>query len=197
MRSMTILVGRCAFTGLMIACLTDSAHACGSVAQSFSAMMLETDKARLETFLEDHTCAEPARYSPDTADRYIAVVLLHAVRAGVSVDLVATVFGRYHCVARLAPYSGHRQIMDYIGKKRVLQMCPEDKLLRLYIVSAEGGANLRRAPGEDAAVIGAMAEGVAVENGWSGGEWIRVDTYLGRGYMHRSTLRHYIPPIDD
>ncbi len=167
--------------------------ACGSVFKSFSATMLEVDKERLESFLTAHSCNEPANYSPNHADQYIAVVLLHAVQAGVSVDIVESVFAKYHCVARLAPYSSHRRIVDYIGGERVQELCPEEELRRIYIVAADGGANLREGPVADSPKIGAVAEGVAVENGQVEGDWIRVETFMGTGYMHRSTLRQYLP----
>ena len=167
--------------------------ACGSVFKSFSAMMLEADKDRLESFLTAQSCNEPAEYSPNNADQYIALVLMHAVQARVSVNIVESVFAKYHCVAKLRPYSGHRQIVDYIGGARVNEICPEDEVRRLYVVAADGGANLRVGPTSDSQKIRAIAEGVAVENGRIEGEWIRVDTFMGTGYMHESTLRKYLP----
>jgi len=166
---------------------------CGSVSKSFSATMLEADKDRLEAFLTAHSCNEPAKYSPNDADQYIAVVLLHAVHAGVSVDIVESVFSKYHCVAQLESHSAHQRIVGYIGSERVQELCPEEELRRLYVVATNGGANLREGPASDSPKIGAVAEGVAVENGRIEGNWIRVETFMGTGYMHRSTLRRYLP----
>jgi hypothetical protein len=163
------------------------------VAKSFSAIMLEADRERLESFLDAQSCDEPARYSPYDADQYIVAVLMHAVQAGVPVEIVESVFAKYHCVAQLAPWSGHRLVVDYIGGRRVQEICPEDQLRRLYVVVADGGANLREGPANDSPKIGAIAEGVAVENGWIEGDWIHVVTFMGSGYMHRSTLRQYLP----
>ena len=96
-------------------------------------------------------------------------------------------------MAGLAPYSAHRRIVDYIGGERVNELCPEDELRRIYVVAAEGGANLREGPASDSPKIGALSDGVAVENGRVDGDWIHVDTFMGAGYMHRSTLRQYLP----
>ena len=166
--------------------------ACGTVAKSFSAVMLETDRESLEAILSSHSCSEPATYSPDDADEFIALVLLHAVQAEVPAEAIEPVFARYHCIAKLARYPAHRDIVAYLGESRVKELCPNEQLRRVYVVVSDGGANLREGPSLDAAKIGAVAEGASVEQGTVEGDWIHVKTYLGRGYMHVSTLRPYM-----
>ena len=154
--------------------------------------MLETDRDNLEAILSSHSCNEPAKYSPDDADEFITLVLLHAVQAEVPAEAIEPVFARYHCVAKLAPYPAHRDIVEYLGESRVKELCPGEQIRRVYVVVSGGGANLRDAPSLDADKIGAVAEGAAVENGVVEGDWIHVKTYLGSGYMHVSTLRPYL-----
>ena len=166
--------------------------ACGTVAKSFSALMLETEKDSLEAILSSHSCNTPAKYSPDDADEFVALVLLHAVQAGVPAEIIEPVFAKYHCVAQLAPYPAHRVIVNYIGKARVHELCPEQKLRRVYVVLADGGANLRSGPSVDTPKIGTIAEGAAVEDGIVEGDWVHVKTHWGSGYMHGSTLRPYL-----
>lgn len=83
-------------------------------------------------------------------------------------------------------------IVDYIGKAQVQELCPEQQLRRVYVVLAAGGANLRNAPSVDAPKNGAIAEGTAVEDGVTEGDWVHVKTHMGSGYMHVSTLRPYL-----
>ena len=176
----------------LVSFLPTPGMACGTVAKSFSAMMLETDRESLEAILLSHSCNEPAKYSPDDADEFIALVLLHAVQAKVPAEAIEPVFARYHCIAKLAPYPAHRDIVAYLGESRVRELCPNEQLRRVYVVVSDGGANLREGPSVDAVKIGAVAQGASVEQGTVEGDWIHVKTYLGSGYMHVSTLRPYM-----
>ena len=82
--------------------------------------------------------------------------------------------------------------MAYIGPRRFAEACDPEVLARIYVVKAKGGANLRSGPALTASKIGAIAEGAAVRNGVRDGDWVHVNTYLGNGYIHISTLRPYL-----
>ncbi|MEM7430382.1 MAG: SH3 domain-containing protein [Pseudomonadota bacterium] len=166
--------------------------ACGSVEDMFERMRFETDKAPLESFLEDFSCGTPSKYSPERADTYIAMVLINAARARVSKDKVQATLSSFNCAYSARHYHGYVEIKAYLGDKRFGAACDLDVIERVYVVTANGGANLRTKPSISAPKLGAIAEGVAVRNGTEESEWVLVDTYLGRGYMHVSTLRRYV-----
>lgn len=172
------------------------ATACGSVAQSFWGMILESDKDRLESFLQSQACSGELKFSPDRADSYIAVVLMNAAHAGVSKDIYETVLSRFNCVARLGKRTGYQVIVEYVGAERLSEICSRERLERVYVVKAEGGANLRASPSINGDKIGTVAQGVVAVDGESDGEWIKVRTYAGEGYMHATTLRPYLY-VDD
>jgi len=171
-------------------------NACGSPAQQFWSNILEAEKSRLEAFLKEQQCSGDLKYSPDAADPYVAIVLINAARAGVNTRIFEGVLTRFNCVAQLSNRSGYQAIIDYVGQDRYDELCRDEDLRRVYVVAADGGANLRASPSLDAQKIGAVANGAVAINGIQEGEWIKVTTYMGDGYMHESTLRHYIPPDD-
>lgn len=168
------------------------AFACGSVAQSFWGMILESDKGRLESFLQSHACSGELDFSPDRADPYVAVVLMNAAHAGVSKDIFEKVLSRFNCVAQLKNRSGYQVFIDYVGPERFVEICNPEKLKRVYVVKAQGGANLRASPSMDGEKVGTVAQVVVAIDGEPQGEWIKVKTYSGEGYMHESTLRAYL-----
>jgi len=170
--------------------------ACGSVAQSFWGMILESDKGRLETFLESHACSGELKFSPDRADPYVAVVLMNAAHAGVSKDVFESVLSRFNCVAQLKNRSGYQVLVDYVGQERFSEICSSEKIDRVYVVKSQGGANLRASPSLDGEKVGTVAQGSVAINGEPHGEWVKVETYAGEGYMHESTLRTYLN-LDD
>ncbi|MGB5335525.1 MAG: SH3 domain-containing protein, partial [Woeseiaceae bacterium] len=177
---------------LILIMLPLESFACGSVAQSFWGMILESDKGRLETFLQSHACSGELKFSPDRADPYVAVVLMNAAHAGVSKDVFESVLLRFNCVAQLKNRSGYQVLIDYVGQERFSEICSSEKLDRVYIVKAQGGANLRASPSLDGEKVGTVAQGSVAINGELHGEWIKVETYAGEGYMHESTLRNYL-----
>jgi hypothetical protein len=166
--------------------------ACGSVAQSFFGMLLEADKDRLETFLRSQDCFGELDFLPDEADPYVAVVLMNAAQAGVSKDLFEHVLSRFNCVAQLRNRTGYQVLVDYVGADRFAEICSPEKLQRVYVVVARGGANLRASPSVDGKKIGTVAQGSVAIDGEPHGEWMKVKTYSGEGFMHESTLRPYI-----
>jgi len=172
------------------------ANACGSAAQQFWSYILESDRATLESFLDSQQCSGDLKYSPDAADPYVALVLINAARAGVDKGVFENVLSRFNCVAQLSNRSGYQTIVDYVGEERFGELCKEENHRRVYVVSADGGANLRKTPSIDGQKIGAVGNGAVAVDGIRDGEWIKVTTYLGEGYMHESTLRPYLPPSD-
>lgn len=181
---------------LILLLLPLESFACGSVAQSFWGMILESDKGRLETFLESHACAGELKFSPDRADPYVAVVLMNAAHTGVSKDIFESVLSRFNCVAQLKNRSGYQVLVDYVGQERFSEICSSEKLDRVYVVKSQGGANLRASPSLDGEKVGTVAQGSVAINGETHGEWVKVETYAGEGYMHESTLRNYLN-LDD
>ena len=172
------------------------ANACGSAAQQFWSLILEADKDRLEAFLKEQQCSGDLKFSPDAADPYVAIVLINAARAGVDKRVFEGVLTRFNCVAQLSNRSGYQTIIDYVGEDRFGELCRGEDLRRVYVVTAEGGANLRASPDIDGQKIGAVANGAVAINASEDGEWIKVTTYVGEGYMHESTLRPYLPQDD-
>ena len=180
------------FLALVLLAAPLEAIACGSVAQSFWGMILESDKGRLESFLQSHACSGELKFSPDRADPYVAVVLMNAAHAGVSKDVYEEVLSRFNCVAQLNNRTGYQVLIDYVGPERFSEICSPKKLERVYVVKAQGGANLRASPSMDGEKVGTVAQGVVAIDGERDGEWIKVTTYAGEGYMHESTLRAYL-----
>jgi len=174
-----------------------TAEACGSVAQSFFSYSLETDRSRLESFLDTQSCGNEERYSPERADPVIAVVLANATRAGVPAKTIERVLTRFNCVATARDKPGYAKIVDYLGTTRYEEVCDLKALTRMRLVSSSGGANVRAAPSTSARRLGAVAEGALVKNAEQDGEWFLVDSFLGRGYMHGSTLKPYVSGPDD
>lgn len=169
-----------------------AAPACGSVAQAFASMMLEADKDRLESFLESQACHDNLKFSPHRADRHVAIVLMNSAHAGVSKNLFGDVLARFNCVARLRSRSGYQVLVNYLGAERFAEVCDADKLDRVYVVTASGGANLRASPSMVGEKLAAVADGVVANDGKQHGEWLEVTTYLGRGFLHESTLTKYL-----
>ena len=170
----------------------DSAEACGTVAQSFFSHSLETDRPRLESFLDSASCGDEEKYSPERADPVIALVLANSARAGVPATKIERVLTRFNCAATARDQPAYAKIIDYLGTTRYREVCGFSALARMLIVSSSGGANLRTAPSTSAPKLGAIAEGALVKNAERDGEWLLVDTFLGRGYMHESTLKSYV-----
>lgn len=181
---------------LMLLVVPLESFACGSVAQSFWGMILESEKDRLETFLQSHACSGELEFSPDRADPYIAVVLMNAAHAGVSKEIFEKVLSRFNCVAQLKNRTGYQVLVNYVGPERFAKICSSDKLDRVYIVKAQGGANLRASPAMDGEKVGTVAHGSVAVDGERNGEWIKATTYAGEGYMHESTLRAYLYMYD-
>lgn len=180
------------FFALILVVLPLESFACGSAAQAFWGMILESDKNRLETFLQSQACSGELDFEPDRADPYVAVVLMNAAHAGVSRDIFESVLLRFNCVAQLKNRTGYQVLVDYVGQERFNEICSAEKLDRVYIVKAQGGANLRASPSIDGEKVGTVAQGSVAINGEPDGEWIKVKTYAGVGYMHASTLRAYL-----
>ncbi len=172
-----------------------AASACGSTAQQFFSHSFETDKARLEQFFAEQQCIDDLRFAPDSADPLVALVLVNAADAGVDKRLYENVLTRFNCVAQIRrrSASAYQTIIDYVGEDRYAELCPEERLRRVYVVAADGGANLRATPDSRGERIGAIAQGVVANDGVRMGEWIHVTTHVGEGYMHESTLRLYLP----
>ena len=180
------------FSTLLVFAVASEASACGSVTQHFRVMSRETDAQKLDAFLDRYSCVPTVAYAPDSADTYIALVLINASRARVSKDKVASVLATFNCASLARALPGYVEIAAYIGVERFASACDPEVLSRIYIVVADGGANLRREPALSASKIGAIAEGIAVRDGKRQGDWVLVDTYLGAGYMHISTLKSYL-----
>ena len=182
---------------LLFFCTPLESFACGSVEQSFWSMMLEVDKDRLETFLESQVCSGELDFSPGKSDPYVAVVLINSAHAGVSKDIFGRVLSRFNCVAQLKNRSGYKVLVDYVGEERFNTICDSARLSRVYVVTAQDGANIRKSPSKDGEKIGAIAQGSVAVDGEVNGEWIKVRTYMGEGYMHESTLRSYLPVMPE
>ncbi|HNP64390.1 MAG TPA: SH3 domain-containing protein [Woeseiaceae bacterium] len=167
-------------------------HACGSVAQSFWSNVLEADQSRLDTFLKSQSCGDAVKYSPEHAEPYIALVLLNAIDAGVPKQTIEDTFKAFNCVSTVRHRSAYKKFVEFFGEERFLEICDSEALARMFIVQASGGANLRSAPSTSAEKLGAVAEGALVKDAQPEGDWFLVESYLGRGYMHKSTLRPYL-----
>ncbi len=87
-------------------------------------------------------------------------------------------------------------LVDYVGQERFSEICSSERLGRVYVVKSQGGANLRATPSLDGEKVGTVAMGSVAINGEPHGEWVKVETYAGEGYMHESTLRTYLNPGD-
>ena len=179
------------FATLVVLCIPLESFACGSAAQSFWSMILESDKSRLETFLKSQACSGELKFSPDEADPYVAVVLMNAAHAGVSKEIIERALSRFNCLAQLNERTGYQVLIDYVGQERFDKICDSDDLTLVYVVKAQGGANLRASPSTDGKKSGAVAQGSVAINGEPHGERIKVKTYIGEGFMHESTLRSY------
>jgi hypothetical protein len=116
---------------------------------------------------------------------------MNAAHAGVSKDIFESVLSRFNCVAQLENRTGYQVIIDYVGQERFAEICSPERLDRVYVVKAQGGANLRASPSMDGEKVGTVAQGSVAIDGELHGEWIKVKTYAGEGYMHESTLRAY------
>ena len=169
---------------LVLAAIPLESSACGSTAQEFFSYLLEADRSRLETFLTSQSCASEAKYSPTEADPYIALVLINAIDAGVDRKTIESVFVRYNCTSTVRNRTAYARIVDYLGEDRFAEVCDIESLRRMYIVQAEGGANVREEPSTEARKTGVVAEGSLVKNARIDGDWLLVDTYSGTGYMH-------------
>jgi len=178
--------------GFVLLIAASESLACGGVAHAFHRMKLETDPERLEAFLQTQTCSEELHFFPELADRPVFAVLKNAAAAGVSVDLFERVLTRFNCVAKLADQPDYRVIMDYVKPDRFAALCAPEALARVYIVQVTSGANLRATPSIRGAKVGAVQFGAIALEGEVSGEWIKVRTYMGEGYMHESTLRKYL-----
>ncbi|MFK7885753.1 MAG: SH3 domain-containing protein [Gammaproteobacteria bacterium] len=182
--------------GFFLATMMAESFACGGVAHSFYRLKLETDRTVLERFLQTQACSGDLQFFPDLADAQVYTVLQHAAEAGVAMDVFERVLSRFHCVAKLADRPGYRKIVDYVGDEKMSALCAPEALARVYVVKASGGANLRASQSIDAAKVGAVQQGAVAVNDESEGDtsaqWIKVRTYAGEGYMHRSTLRTYL-----
>ena len=153
------------FLALVLLVVPLESFACGSVAQSFFGMILERDKDRLEAFLRSHACSGELKFSPDRADPYVAVVLMNAADLGVSKDIFEKVLSRFNCVAQLNNRTGYQVLIDYIGQEQFAKNCSPEKLDRVYVVKAQGGANLRASPSIDGRKVGTVAQGSVAVNG--------------------------------
>jgi hypothetical protein len=167
-------------------------YACGSVAQSFWSNLLESDKSRLESFLKSQSCSDAEGYSPERAEPYIALVLLNAINAGVPQQTIEATLKLFNCASTVRERTVYGKIVEFLGEERFSEVCDVEALSRMYIVRASGGANLREAPSTSAAKLGAVAEGTLVKDAVLKGDWLLVDSYRGRGYMHKSTLKPYL-----
>ena len=98
----------------------------------------------------------------------------------------------FNCAYSARDHDGYVEIKAYLGAETFSKVCNTDILAQVYVVAVQGGANLRTEPSIAASKLGAIAEGSAVRNGTRDGDWVYVDTYLGSGYMHASTLKRYL-----
>jgi hypothetical protein len=117
---------------------------------------------------------------------------MNAAHAGVSKNIFESVLSRFNCVAQLKNRTGYKVLIDYVGQERFAEICPPGMLDRVYVVKAQGGANLRASPAMNGEKVGTVAQGSVAVDGEPHGEWIKVKTYAGEGYMHASTLRAYL-----
>lgn len=170
----------------------DVAFACGSVAQNFGAYEQNKNKTKVEAFLKSQACGSDDSYSPLHAEPVIARVLANAIEIGVPGENIEGVFKKYNCLYTARHQEIYRKISDFLGEGKFAKYCNLEKFKKMYVVSSDGGANLRSKPSKTAKKLGTVAESVLVTNGKVYGDWILVDTYSGTGYMHSSTLKPYI-----
>ena len=171
--------------------LPGAAAACGTVGQAFFTYVIDTDKDRLEQFLTTEACGTAEGYSPEEADRLIAQVLINAIESGVSRNVIEPVLRKYNCAYRARDRWPYKKIVEFVGTDRFDEFCDVSSLQKMYVVSAAGGANVRKSPSLSARKLGAIGDGVLVKNARREGEWLLVDTYIGTGYVHESIVEPY------
>ena len=167
------------------------AAACGSVAQHFFGYPASGTLEQKQSFLEQTPCSMSEAYSPENAEEWVAKALINAKAAGVTDAVINRLLSEYNCVHDLKGTKLYKRLRREIGADQFDSRCDLEQLARMYVVVPKSGVVLRSGPSRDSKRMAAIAHGALVRNGSVVGDWVEVETYRGRGYIHRSLLRQY------
>lgn len=143
------------------------------------------------SFLEKNSCGVPINYIPRKAEPIIVDVLVDAAESGVNREIINKVLKKYNCVYSARDLEIYSRLKALVTEKTLFELCPLEYLQTLLIVNVKNGVILREAASKESKKIGTIANGVHVTILNDNVDWVRVKSYSGVGYIHRSLLTEY------
>ncbi len=163
--------------------------ACGSVSQNMQMYWTMGTLESKETFLLEQSCYQHMNYSPLRADPIITSVVSDAINIGVKKAVINKAIDSFNCMYGAYHLDEYENVSRYILENGMEATCNTSRLDASYIVTTQGGVNLRSKPSTSGSKIGTVAEGVLVMVLRIEGSWAYVESYAGKGYIYLPLLQ--------